>query len=248
LKACSVEPGVLAGKTLLQHLQLTHSKVPGGATGVAQLLSHLQPMPQLTHLDLQYVTWEAEDRSPPAAAYAVLTASSKLQHLNLAFCTLPAGVWQHMFPTGRQLPQLQYLKVGHIKQPGGSHAPAPEGSRLVSCCPGLQSLYMEDLQYSAERLAPLSGLSVLHTLRLATDDPTAADGMETVCQLTGLRELHLHAPCMVEGLPLQLTQLQQLTQLHYKGDGGDRTNFFIQSEPEVCVTRVGPPNVSSLDA
>jgi hypothetical protein len=172
-----------------------------------------------------------------------LTASSKLQHLNLAFCTLPASAWQHMFPAARQLPHLEFLKVGHIKQPGGSYVPAPEGSRLVSCCPGLQSLHMEDLQYNAERLAPLSGLSLLHTLHLATDDPTAAEGMETVCQLIGLRELQLHVPCAVEGLPLQLTQLQQLTSLAYKGvpdDVSDRTNIYIQSEPEVCTTRAGP--------
>jgi hypothetical protein len=44
---------------------------------------------------------------PPAAAYAALTASSKLQQLDISSCVLPAGVWQYVFPVGRQLPHLQ---------------------------------------------------------------------------------------------------------------------------------------------
>ena len=52
----------------------------------------------------------AEQAWPPAsAAYAGLTASSQLQELSLANCQLPPGIWQHVFPVGRQLTQLQSL-------------------------------------------------------------------------------------------------------------------------------------------
>ena len=51
-----------------------------------------------------------------AADFSALTASSKLQHLSLSRCWLPAGVWQHMFPAGRQLPQLRSLKITYVRE------------------------------------------------------------------------------------------------------------------------------------
>ena len=45
-----VEPGVLAGKTKLQYLQIEQCIVSDAAAGVAQFLSHLQQLQQLTHL------------------------------------------------------------------------------------------------------------------------------------------------------------------------------------------------------
>ena len=135
-----MEPDGLAGKTKLQHLCLRECEIVGGAAGGAQLLSHLQPLQQLTRLDLWFSLPAVEGSNPPASAYAALTASSKLQQLNIGACTLPAGVWQHMFPTGRQLPNLQSLNISCIKQPSGSYAQTPEATRLVSCCPCLHSL------------------------------------------------------------------------------------------------------------
>ena len=88
-----LEPGALAGKTQLQHLCLSGCDIQGNAAGVAQLLSHLQAMQQLTHLCMHHSLLEGEDSSPPASAYAALTASSKLQHLDIRECILPAGVW-----------------------------------------------------------------------------------------------------------------------------------------------------------
>jgi hypothetical protein len=87
-----LEAGALAGKTQLQHLCLRGCDIHGGAAGVAQLLSNLQPMQQLTYLSLHHSLLEGEDSTPPAAAYAALTASSKLQHLDIRECILPAGV------------------------------------------------------------------------------------------------------------------------------------------------------------
>jgi hypothetical protein len=205
-------PGALASKTQLQHLCLHGCEVLGGAAGEAQLLSHLQPMQQLTHLDLFDSLDEVEESNPPASAYAALTASSKLQNLDISQCTLPAGVWQHVFPAGRQLPNLQSLNLNGVKQPSGEYATAPEGSRLVSCCPGLQYLDMWSLR--SPELAIVQGLSALTTLRCNLGDATV-QVVQAVCQLTRLRELDVQEcdPMKEQGLLLQATQLNKLTRL-----------------------------------
>jgi hypothetical protein len=47
---CRFEAAVLAGRTQLQHLALANCRIQGGTAGVAELLSHLQHLQQLTHL------------------------------------------------------------------------------------------------------------------------------------------------------------------------------------------------------
>lgn len=190
--------------------------MPGDNAGEeAQLLSLMQHMQQLTHLGVDDSLCAAEG-DPPAAAYAALTASSKLQQLNVSCCHLPTDVWQHMLPVGRQLPFLQHLDVSKVKQPGGAWATPPEGTCLVSCCPGLQSLELSFLRCSAEMLLSLQGLSGLHILALAASDPVAAEAFHAVCQLAGLKGFRVRIPGKERGaLALQLTQLKQLTSLQY---------------------------------
>jgi hypothetical protein len=228
-----LEHGVLAGKTQLQHLCLNHCGLGKDAAGESQLLSHVQHLQQLTHLSLNASLRAVERTNPPASAYAALTASSKLQHLDISSCTLPAGAWQHLFPTGRQLPSLQSLNIGGVMQPSGAFA-APEGSCLVSCCPRLQSLQMRFLQCSAELLAPLQGLSGLQLLHMSCPDITAiCRVLQAVCQLTGLRELGVWGPWRIkdEGSLLQLTQLRQLTMLHIPmGHNGDAIHLSGEIE------------------
>ena len=209
---------MLVGHTQLQHLELHRCKSPDGATGVAQLLAHLQPLQQLTHLGMvaSLGTGEGDGGSPPAAAYAALTASINLRSLDLRWCTLPPGVWQHVFPAGRQLQHLQVLDIGNVRQAGPSdYGPAPAGTLLVSCCPALRSLYMPYLTLSgAEVLGPLQGLSGLHALRLATVSTPCAQGLQSVGQLTGLRDLRIGCnEDMKESILRRLTLLQQLTNL-----------------------------------
>jgi hypothetical protein len=221
-----LEPGCLAGKVKLQHLCLSDCSIDGGGAGVAQLLSHLQPLQQLTQLTLDSSLQAVEGSNPPASAYAALTASSKLQHLDISGCTLPAGVWQHLFPTGKQLPHLQSLSITGAKQASGAYAQAPESSRLVSCCPGLDCLLMGLLQGSADLLAALTGLSRLQTLRCGWDEGTA-EVVQAVYQLTGLRQLDVWGSALIweEGSLLQLTQLKQLTSWQYCGPSGHHMYF-----------------------
>jgi hypothetical protein len=258
-----IEPGILSGKTRLQHLQLATCCIVG-KTGCAQLLPYLRDLQQLTHLNLgnshtweegdippaawdNSHTWEEGDIPPaawenshtweeppegdiPAAAFSALTASSKLQHLDISDCMLPAPVWNYMFPPGRQLPHLHFLNLTNFLHPTGcdfdTQALALIGSRhrLVSCCPGLQSLLMQGLRGTAYLLPALRGLTGLHTLHLGAI--YAHEPLDGVCQLTRLRELSVSPPNKVdEGLLLQLTQLKQLTALTFFGcwDGSRET-------------------------
>ena len=80
---------------------------------------------------------------------------------------------------------------------------------------------MRALLCGAQQLAPLCGLSGLHTLSLGDILQCTEEDLEPVCQLTGLRELVIEC-CESRGtrerLLLQLTQLKQLTYLEYSGD------------------------------
>jgi hypothetical protein len=230
--ASFVQPGVLAGKTQLQHLQLAACSIAGVPirTGGAQLLSYLRELQQLTFLGLS-CSHSSELGDIPAAAFSALTASSKLQHLDISDLQLPAGAWQHVFPAGKQRPHLRSLNLAQITHPltqGLFPASAPEGSRLVSCCPGLQSLDMQGLRYTAHLLPALQGLSGLHTLSLGASH--AAEPLDGVCQLTGLRELSVYPRDGAKGLLLQLTQLKQLTALAYFGACGASNQTILACE------------------
>jgi hypothetical protein len=217
-----LEPDALAGVTQLQHLELVYCQIVGN--GAAQLLPHVQHMQQLTYLDLGASICSRGLNLPAAAAvYSALTASSELQHLSINRCTILAGAWQHMFPTGRQLLHLRELDISQLCLSTGRAVAAPEASRLVSCCPGLQSLQLQRLQYTDELLAPLTGLSGLQELSLHPVGGSA-EGLQVVPQLTGLRRLYVHDPGTDGTLLPQLTQLKQLAWLKYHGPLDERNS------------------------
>jgi hypothetical protein len=212
----NLEPSALAGKTYMQHLHLDiyHKD----AADLAQLLSHLQHLQQLTHLFLQHNMWVTKGEAPvPAAAYAALTASSKLQYVSARGFGLPVDAWQHVLPPGRQLRHLRSLSLwvtGTYVEVGTF--PIPQGTSLVSCCPGLKSLYMANVPHSEAVLGPLTALSGLKWLKVDNSEATV-EGMGALCQLTGLKFLSVvvHETLDQEGLLLQLTKLKQLTTLAY---------------------------------
>jgi hypothetical protein len=86
----------------------------------------------------------------------------------------------------------------------------------VTCCPGLQYLNVEAMRCSSPaQLAPLQGLSKLHTLMVGLQCAPAGEGLEVVGRMTGLRSLSLAVPGAHKGGLLQLSQLQELTKLTY---------------------------------
>jgi hypothetical protein len=78
-----VEPAVLAGKTRLQHLQIVNCTIvdaagmAAGSADVRQLLSHLQQLQQLTHLDLSGTLWDGvEEDDPPVSGSSSHTGTA----------------------------------------------------------------------------------------------------------------------------------------------------------------------------
>jgi hypothetical protein len=207
------DPRALAGKSQLQHLALV-SCIARPGEDVAQLLSELQHLTKLTHLALNGSKWcaEAGELSPAPTAYASLTASSNLQHLDFGANILPAAAWQYMFPPGRTLPQLQHLNIDDVTEADGTRA-ALDTSALVSCCPGLQSL-ITSIPCSTAQLAPLQQLSGLERLVVGGGWPDELDGVHALCQLTGLQDLELRFGRATDSHIQQLTQLTHLTRLH----------------------------------
>jgi Leucine-rich repeat (LRR) protein len=189
-KSVLFEPNSLAGKTRLRHLDTCiYCSIPSGPAGVQQLLHHLQQLQQLTFLGLAG-TLQA---TVPPAAYAALTASSKLPHLDVRGSVLPAAAWQHLFRADRQLPDLQELIVDawrEVDVTSRRESAAYDGSLLVRACPALTYLSLTDRLYTTKLLAPLTGLSSLHRRRFRPGDQSA-EGLEVVCQLTGLRWLSI---------------------------------------------------------
>jgi hypothetical protein len=81
----SIEPGALARKTRLQHLNLCHCQLAEGAAGVTQLLSHLQPMQQLTQLHLARSLQAVSTCTTDFCNSCVIQPQQQLtQHLQLA--------------------------------------------------------------------------------------------------------------------------------------------------------------------
>jgi hypothetical protein len=172
-------------------------------------------------------------RDALTAAYSALTASSRLQHLDISKNFLPPGVWEHILSAGRCLLELRALNCTEVRQildederDAYSDSEAPlQGTRLVSCCPGLQYLNVTEWECDAQLLAPLQGLSDLRTLLVTCEDRTGGL-LADVCQLTGLRELNHTRNRVVKPGMLQLSRLKQLTCLVYS----DRHNYLNTTE------------------
>jgi hypothetical protein len=225
--------GALAGKSKLRRLDLLHCGIPGGATELAQLLLQLHSLQQLKHLNLRGTVREVREGTPAAAAFAGLTASSKLQHLNISCCTLPAGAWQHIFSAGRRLSHLTALDISGTLNPFGKLSPPPDSNQLVRCCPSLQSYDMGGFEYTAGVIAPLRGLGRLRNLSLVID-VSAAECLQDLGQLTSLENAELYSLRDAGGLALlPLAQLTRLTALCYAAPF-NRSVQRIELNGKVC--------------
>jgi hypothetical protein len=204
---------------------------------LAQLLSELQHSTQLTQLDLDGSCKASSDLGGPIppAAYASLTASSRLQHLDFHSSTLPSAAWQYMCPPGRTLPQLRHLDISDVKEADGSQA-LPDTSALVSCFPGLQSL-RTSLPCSTAQLGPLARLTGLHTLIVGAGRDDGLVGVQALCQLTELQALNLWALEDAVVRILQLTQLTQMTYLTFSQRSTDvRKDLRCESQVGLALT------------
>jgi hypothetical protein len=208
----------LAGKSQLQHLDLQGLGFVGGP-GVTPLLSELQHLTQLTYLNLSTAAYGWKGSCSTPAAYGNLTASSKLQHLDFSGNRMPAAAWQYVCPPGRVLPQLRHLDLIGLTEADTDHWSAPDTTALVRCCPGLQTL-RTSMPCSTAQLAPLQQLTGLTTLAVGGCLFDDLEGVQALCQLTGLQRLELRVSRDADARVLQLTQLTRLTALKFSQRGG----------------------------
>jgi len=207
----------------------TRSAMQDGAECEAYLfLDALAGMQQLTKLALNTCTWgkrysESSVSQLDPEAFAALTSSSRLQHLciidfdtsessldrQLRYIqprddTLPRGVWQHVFATGRSLPELKVL----IIQGGRTRFSHETLANLVHRSPKLQTLDLHSVlppDWNPWLLQQLTGLQELTVDRLK-------DGQ--VPMLTGLTKLRIFGMGGLSDVGLlQLTALRGLAQL-----------------------------------
>jgi hypothetical protein len=193
---------------------------------VSELLSRVPELLRLKHLSLQ---GSLRCRAHTAAPFAALTANSGLTHLDQRGCDFPPEAWLCMLPAGRLLPHLQCLLV-KAAPPNANfedddidipldystkhdktteHMTFDDVTRLVTCCPGLQQLWVSNLITSAEALALLQD----HLPHLQDLDAHAADeeAVAVLALMAGLKNLVLSAPhAVAEVARLQLTGLRQL--------------------------------------
>jgi hypothetical protein len=236
-------PGALEGKAKLQHLALEGAYMVALAS-MEQLLSQLQLLQQLTHLNLARC---GHQRGPvlPAASFSALTASSNLHYINITKWVISMGAWKFMFPKGRQLRHLHTMiadAVRYHRSTDNSYpADAPDGVLLASCCPRLAFLQMSGLAYRSVHSNPLQGLHELRGLRElsllnAQPDSLREQELDLVCQLTSLKVLRLGQGTAIGNKLLRLTQLEQLTYLSY----GDRSLAARAAKPvEFCPVSKG---------
>jgi hypothetical protein len=115
-----MQPSTLAAKTGLQELHLHWPKTSDRLHWISrELLSALQPLTQLRHLELKEC-WLNRMEPPPEQqgdgykCFSALTASTQLTALILeesAAPPVPQAAFDHLFPPGHVLPHLQVLSL-----------------------------------------------------------------------------------------------------------------------------------------
>jgi hypothetical protein len=158
LRSCAVPPTVLGAFTRLQVLKLASctllpapddvddEEVVFETEGTAALLDVLAGMTCLQDLELSLPGLDTVSTAPQR--FSALTASTQLTRLAVdPFSSTPLakGAARHMFPAGRQLPQLHELTI--MPDDAGSDWPLTQWCidsadihSIASCCIGLQTL------------------------------------------------------------------------------------------------------------
>jgi len=231
-----LDPSILQDCTQLQDLELNHLAIisAGRAAALHSLLGRLQQLHSLKLFELEY------DWPVAAAPNSSLTASSALQQLHLTLDNMPAGVWPHVFPLGRQLPALHEFIMfwsgwDEPDPPPPAALATDDISCLASCCPELRSIntpLQPDTQVSA--LAKASGLTSLSVSGL---HEKGFESLRALSGLVSLQELYvdLGGPISPQDL-LCLTALTGLTRLWI--DPNTAPEFEDADDVDVDLTQV----------
>jgi hypothetical protein len=234
LSRVAVKASLLSGLPQLQHLVLRQVTVQDTAAAAAAagnseaaadmraLLSALEQLTELRHLELQFST--EFNSLPPAerGLLSALSASSELTalHLTERSAGCPSNILKHILPEGTQLLQLVSIRVvmvgwAWIASHGGAEnvqrfecIGAADIDSLAAACPALEHA---DFRFTlsgsmGDTAASLSKVTALKSLSLA-GPACNAEMAAGVSQLTWLRKLQWDCS------PATLSELQCLTAL-----------------------------------
>ncbi|WIA33123.1 hypothetical protein OEZ86_006275 [Tetradesmus obliquus] len=223
-----------------------------------ELLPVLQGFTQLQHLYLSYADpreaykiravdmepWDAMQLRMDEQPCAALTASTQLTHLAVKGF-LPADAGRHMFPEGRQLPQLHTLCLDYDVLGAVRVFDEESLSCIVAACPALHSLYLADSMGGCG-LAELAHASTLRDLCCLGACDT--DVSYALVRLTQLQQLALHKPdWLTDTGALELTVLTGLTNLSITGSSrmtvDDRPRCGWQPRTLCLTSQCRPLNV-----
>jgi hypothetical protein len=191
LKECEVHADVLARYTQLRSLSVeTYSF--GDSTRFTAVFDAVSQLVQLTELRVTTTGHLERFRTPPAAAYTALAASTNLCRLQLNFYRDNAAPnWALFRPGSPTYPHLRVVRLTFDNKSVSSGEPFSEQQlqQLCRCCPAVQDLlFVLPAQPSPTALLPLLQLSALTSLGVHNVD---AEGVCVVAQLKGLRSLEL---------------------------------------------------------
>lgn len=202
--------------------QLTTQAQAQAAAGAAALLLELNKLTNLTDLQLVQVLWAHAAGMQPGA-YSALTASSRVQTLDLSFSLIPSRAWRCMFnPDLQNLPNLHTLNIACSQAPITDH----DLALMVQCCPGLRTLGLKGTLKQGCTMEALLGFSAL--MSLSVNHFSSDDVLAVLAGLRGLEDLQMSVLSSIRasGL-LQLTVLKGLTRLR------------VESSPETWIAKYG---------
>jgi hypothetical protein len=220
LTSAELRPVALASLSRLTRLQLSDCMAQADAVkGAAASLAAIGSLHQLQHLELKGKDDSLLHTGKPADC-AALTTSIQLTHLQIHGWQnqpMPGGAVQHMFPAGRQLPQLQQL-VLECSAPWYMLQYAKEGfitaadlRSIVSACPALRHLDITGVLAAGVDVSALLQLpSTCASLKLGGRG-VGDEAAGVVAQLTQLTALEWSKCPALTAVGLQLlTALQAL--------------------------------------
>jgi hypothetical protein len=215
----SLPATVLTGLTSLQSVHLVFAGLEDAANATL-FLSWLEQQAHMTTLVMQGMRFATPAFGLPdlpaelaAAAFAGLTAASKLQQLVLKDM-LPRSAWQHIFPAGQLCTALTYL---NIESRYGFES-LEMLQRIAAACPNLQQARIDPRFTPGSTTAvsnlPSSALRPLTAVNTLVIQGVAEEHVPHLAQLTALRTLHLESPAITAAMATELAaSLQHLTDL-----------------------------------
>lgn len=214
--------GLLNLMTGLTHLYL-HSTV-------TNTLELLRLLPRLQHLEYLGM-WDVFYGSAPTPAhFGALTASSKLQELEMVGALLPAGAFAAMFGGSKRLPGMTRLVFNTYPE---ETLGTPELQAIARCCPALRSLVARGCVMPGTNWGVLAPLQHLNSLTASHVSDAEAAGLARLVGLDSLRLVPPDSSISILGVQ-QLTALRKLSLFTvYTDDSLDNPMAEFHYESEV---------------